>query len=85
MRERELSAEFIVFQCGADGLRSDPIAGLNYTPAVHSKFAKQLHRLSHELCEGRIVALGGGGYDPANCAAAWSAVVEELSGMSSGE
>jgi acetoin utilization protein AcuC len=75
---RKANPEFIIFQCGADGLRGDPIAGLNYTPAVHSEFARLLHRLSHELCRGKIVALGGGGYDPANCANAWSAVVENL-------
>ena len=27
--------EFIIFQCGADGLRGDPIAGLDYTPGTH--------------------------------------------------
>ena len=75
---RKAKPEFIIFQCGADGLRGDPIAGLSYTPTTHKKVASLLHQISHEMCGGRIVALGGGGYDPENCANAWTAVVESL-------
>jgi acetoin utilization protein AcuC len=75
---RTAKPEFIIFQCGADGLRGDPIAGLDYTPKAHRQVAALLHRLSHELCSGRIIALGGGGYVPQNCADAWTAVVEAL-------
>ena len=75
---RVAKPEFIIFQCGADGLRGDPIAGLNYSRDAHSKVGGLLHALSHELCSGRLVALGGGGYVPQNCAKAWTAVVEGL-------
>ncbi len=77
---RNLKPEFIIFQCGADGLRGDPIAGLDYTPAAHWQVGVLLHRLSHELCSGRLVALGGGGYVPQNCADAWVSVVESFVG-----
>jgi acetoin utilization protein AcuC len=80
MFARMTKPEFIIFQCGADGLRGDPIAGLDYTPKAHLRVADLLHRLSHELCSGRMVALGGGGYVPQNCADAWTAVVEALIG-----
>ncbi len=80
MFARSSRPEFIIFQCGADGLRGDPIAGLDYTPKAHRGVAALLHRLSHELCSGRIIALGGGGYVPQNCADAWSAVVEAMLG-----
>lgn len=75
---RKSRPDFIILQCGADGLRGDPIAGLSYTPAAHRMVTDLLHRISHEACAGRIVALGGGGYDPENCANAWTAVVESL-------
>jgi acetoin utilization protein AcuC len=75
---RMAKPEFIIFQCGADGLRGDPIAGLNYSPNAHKQVGTLLHRLSHDLCSGRLVALGGGGYVPQNCADAWIAVVEAL-------
>lgn len=77
---RKLKPEMIFFQCGADGLAGDPITDLRYTPTVHAYAAMRLHRLAHELCGGRILAMGGGGYDPGNVWAAWSAVVKELSG-----
>ncbi len=73
---RKSRPDFIILQCGADGLRGDPIAGLSYTPAAHRMVTDLLHRISHEVCAGRMVALGGGGYDPGNCADAWTAVVE---------
>lgn len=72
--------EFIILQCGADGLRGDPIAGLSYTQETHRRVASLLHRLSHELCDGKLVCLGGGGYVPDNCAKAWMAVVDSLTG-----
>ena len=80
MLARSARPEFIIFQCGADCLKGDPIAGLRYTSAAHRKVAEFLHGLSHELCSGRIIALGGGGYDPQNCADAWTTVVEALIG-----
>lgn len=75
---RSSRPEFIILQCGADGLADDPIGGLRYTSETHRAVASLLHRLSHELCRGRIVALGGGGYNPHNCASAWLAVVSSL-------
>jgi len=75
---RAAKPEFIILQCGADGLADDPIAGLRYTSEAHRIVTSLLHRLSHELCSGRIVALGGGGYSPENCANAWLTVVKNL-------
>ena len=72
------SPEFIILQAGADGLRGDPIGGLEYTPDAHRMVARRLHSVAHELCKGRLVGLGGGGYSKENCAAAWGAVVREL-------
>lgn len=81
---RKAKPEFILFQCGADCLAGDPITSLSYTAAVHSYASKKLHELSHEVCDGRIVAMGGGGYDPLNVSEAWMAVVGELSGKEVG-
>jgi len=70
--------EFFLFQCGADGLGGDPLAGLAYTPAVHSHAARRLVGLADRLAAGRLMAFGGGGYDRKNLALAWSAVLEAL-------
>ncbi|MDG6908206.1 MAG: acetoin utilization protein AcuC, partial [Nitrososphaerota archaeon] len=75
---RKFRPELIFFQCGADGMNGDPITQLLYTSAAHSFAASRLHKLAHEICDGRIVAMGGGGYDPRNVDAAWTAVIRKL-------
>ena len=70
--------EFFVFQCGADGLKGDPLAQLQYSPAVHEHTARRMVMLADEYAGGRIMAFGGGGYDRDNLARAWSAVLARL-------
>ncbi len=74
----ESNPGFIILQAGADGLAGDPLTGLNYTEKVHEFVATRLHKFSHEKCEGRFIAVGGGGYDPANIAKAWLSVVKAM-------
>ena len=74
----EFKPEFFVFQCGADGLRGDPLAQLRYSPAVHEHAARRMVALADEFAEGRIMAFGGGVYDRTNLALAWSALLAEL-------
>lgn len=71
---------FIFFQCGADGLRGDPLTHLNYSSKAHAYAIRKLHKLAHKICGGRILAMGGGGYNAQNVCDAWMAVVKELSG-----
>ena len=59
-------------QCDADGLKNDPITHLEYTERVHAHATSRLHELSHRVCEGRIIAMGGGGYNPGNVKDAWN-------------
>ena len=75
---RRARPEMIFFQCGADGLVGDPITDLNYTGAAHAYATKKLHKLAHEVCGGRILAMGGGGYSSVNIATAWKEVLVEL-------
>jgi len=70
--------EFILFQCGADSLAGDPITHLRYTEAAHRHAAERLRALADRHCQGRLLALGGGGYNRDNLARAWTAVVEAL-------
>ncbi len=71
--------EFLLLQCGADGLAGDPLADLRYSSAVHARVGCDLRALADEMCDGRLMAFGGGGYDLANLAAAWASVAEALS------
>ncbi len=81
---RGFKPDFVLFQCGADCLGGDPVTSLAYTSRAHSYAAKKLHDLAHELCGGRILAMGGGGYDPTNVSEAWIAVASEFCGRKGG-
>jgi acetoin utilization protein AcuC len=70
--------EFILFQCGADSLRGDPLGDLQLTPAAHRHAARTLRRFADESCAGRLMVFGGGGYDLRNLAAGWCAVLREM-------
>jgi acetoin utilization protein AcuC len=70
--------EFIILQCGADSLEGDPITHLKYSAKSHAKAAGELTQLADRLGHGRVLALGGGGYNRTNLAQAWTAVVENL-------
>lgn len=70
--------ELIILQCGADGLKGDPITHLQYSTNAHKHATNVLHKLAHKHCSGRIIALGGGGYNRSNIGDAWVEVVKEL-------
>lgn len=67
----EFKIEFIVLQAGVDGLAGDPITHLNYSIEGYGKFVKNMVELSSEICEGKILILGGGGYNPENTKKGW--------------
>jgi acetoin utilization protein AcuC len=70
--------EFLILQCGADSIEGDPLTHLRLTPRSHARAARELAVLADKLGHGRVLALGGGGYDRANLASAWNGVVESL-------
>jgi acetoin utilization protein AcuC len=70
--------EFCILQCGADSVAGDPITHLRFTSACHARAARDLCALADRLGHGRVLALGGGGYDRTNLARTWSDVVQEL-------
>lgn len=73
---RAARPEFILLQAGADSIAGDPITHLALSPASHRLAAERLRALADEFCDGRLLGLGGGGYNRANLAQAWNEVVE---------
>ena len=70
--------EFILFQCGADSIKDDPITHLAYSKKAHAYAAKRLTEMAEKYCGGKVLAMGGGGYNPDNIAKTWTAVVNAL-------
>jgi acetoin utilization protein AcuC len=73
---RETKPEFILLQCGADSVRGDPITHLAFSEEAHAHAAARLCCIADELGHGRVLAMGGGGYNRQNLARAWTRVVE---------
>ncbi|MDJ0805793.1 MAG: acetoin utilization protein AcuC [Gammaproteobacteria bacterium] len=70
--------EFILLQAGADSIAGDPITHMAYSSAAHRHAAERLSLLADRHASGRLLALGGGGYNLQNLAEGWCAVVESM-------
>src|SRR3712207_8000342 len=59
---REFAPDVLVTQHGCDSHVEDPLAHLMLTVDGQRASYEALHDLAHEVCGGRWVATGGGGY-----------------------
>jgi acetoin utilization protein AcuC len=60
---REFAPEVLVSQHGCDTHALDPLANLLLTVDGQLLAHSKLHDLAHEVCAGRWIACGGGGYE----------------------
>lgn len=73
--------DLIISQHGCDSHEWDPLTHLSLTTRALAAEAKLIHALAHEHCQGRWVALGGGGYEIYRVVPrAWALVWSEISG-----
>jgi acetoin utilization protein AcuC len=70
--------ELFLLQCGADSLAGDPITHLALSTEAHAHAATRLRALADASAGGRLLAMGGGGYNRENLARCWTRVVEAL-------
>lgn len=72
----------IVVQCGVDHHHADPLAHMLTTMALYPALWPRVRDLADRVCGGRLVALGGGGYDPFTAPPrAWALLAAELAGV----
>ncbi|MGM9924292.1 MAG: acetoin utilization protein AcuC [Bacillus sp. (in: firmicutes)] len=75
--------DIILTQNGADSHYLDPLTHLSATMNIYEKIPKLAHELAHQYCNGRWVAVGGGGYDIWRVVPrAWSRIWLEMSELS---
>ncbi|WP_078414059.1 acetoin utilization protein AcuC [Priestia abyssalis] len=55
--------DVILTQNGADSHYYDPLTHLYATTKIYRHIPKIAHELAHQYCNGRWIAVGGGGYD----------------------
>jgi acetoin utilization deacetylase AcuC-like enzyme len=77
---RAYRPELIILQYGVDGHYLDPLVRLALTTAAYQETARLLHSLAHELCGGRLLVTGGGGYNPTATMRCWGILAATLLG-----
>ena len=77
--------QIIFISVGFDAHWSDPITMLGLSTAGYLMLAKQVMALAEEYCEGKIVFVLEGGYDPVNVANGAEAVFVAATGMGEAE
>jgi acetoin utilization protein AcuC len=70
--------ELYLLQCGADSVAGDPITHLEFSVEAHAHAAARLRVLADKTASGRLLAMGGGGYNRNNLARCWTRVVEAV-------
>ena len=78
---KEYRPEFILVQCGADGHFDDRLAQLRLSTNVYRAVVMEMHRLAHDLCNGRFLLFGGGGYTLQNVPRVWAVAFATLAGL----
>ena len=71
--------EFIVNQFGVDGHSQDPLVGLALTTKTYEEVAETMHALAHRFSQGRLLILGGGGYNIDDSVRCWSVMFTTVS------
>jgi acetoin utilization protein AcuC len=79
---RRFQPDFLVTQHGCDTHRLDPLAHLELTVDGQRSAHAKLHDLAHELCDGRWLATGGGGYELVHVVPrSWSHLIAVATGV----
>lgn len=73
--------EALIVQYGVDGHFSDRMVGLKLSTRVYERVAERAHELAHHYCDGRMLVVGGGGYEPDAVARCWGIMAANLSGQ----
>jgi acetoin utilization protein AcuC len=83
---RAFGPDVIVAQLGVDAHYADPQTDLGLTLPGHRSLVRRTIALADEVCGGRLVALGGGGYHVAEVVPlAWAWAFAELGGARLGD
>jgi acetoin utilization protein AcuC len=64
--------QIIISQFGVDGHYEDPLVGLALTTKTYEAVGRKIHALAHKYSNGKLLVLGGGGYNIYNTARCWA-------------
>lgn len=79
---KAFNPDILISQNGCDGHYYDPLTHLSASTLTYREIPRIVHRLAHEVCDGRWVAIGGGGYDIWKVVPrAWTLLWAEMKGV----
>jgi acetoin utilization protein AcuC len=79
---RAFRPQVLLTQQGADTHALDPLAHLLLSVDGQRRAYERLHELAHEVCDGRWIATGGGGYEPVQVVPrAWTHLLATATGV----
>ncbi len=70
----------LIVQYGVDAHFSDRMVGLKISTYVYERVAERALALAQQYCNGRLLVVGGGGYEPETVARCWGIMAANLSG-----
>jgi acetoin utilization protein AcuC len=74
----EYKPEFIIIQCGVDGHCRDWQSHLLLTKNSYQTVARTIRGFLDRHLSTKLIALGGGGYDPQAASLCWAVIINEL-------
>jgi len=77
----EFKPDVIIHQCGVDTHFEDPLAHLALTTRAYAEIAEIMHDIAHKVTGGKYIMVGGGGYEVATVARAWTIMVSKVLGV----
>jgi acetoin utilization protein AcuC len=77
---RAFQPQILVTQCGADAHFRDPLTHLRLTTRTYETVAALFRALADDVCDGRWVAVTGGGYDLTAVPRVWTLVFSAMVG-----
>lgn len=78
---RAYRPQVMILEFGTDAHAADPLLRLRLSTAAYAWIARWIHDLAHELCGGRLLLVGGGGYEPHHVVRCWLLMLAQLTNV----
>ncbi len=75
---RAAKPQLVIFECGVDGLEADPLSNQRLSVAAIAEVTRRVRAIADEYASGRLLVLGGGGYELGGVAKGWTAALAAL-------
>jgi acetoin utilization protein AcuC len=73
--------EVIMMQNGVDTHFQDQLGHLILTTRTFTEISERIHQLAHQYSQGRLIAVGGGGYSYYSVPRCWTIILANLAGF----